>query len=100
MAEHERHARVRRFDLEERPRPRDDRERGALVPHAQNFHDALAPTVKGHFSRPAIEPIGSNADLQRFDSDHRHFAAPFGAPCELRSPGTGAVNACSISAGA
>jgi len=62
--------------------------------------DAQPSTGQGDLSRPTIEPIGSNADLQWFDSDHRHFAAPFGTPCELRSPGTGAVNACSISAGA
>jgi hypothetical protein len=98
MAERELEAGVRRVDLEERQGPGQDRERRALVADADHLQDAKPSTVEGDLARPTIEPIGSNPDLDRLDSDHRHFAAPFrGRYCELRSPGTGAVNACSIS---
>src|SRR4029078_3846709 len=59
MAERQLHAGVRRLDLEERSRPGDHRERGALVPHAQDFQDAEAATRERDLTRPAVEPIAA-----------------------------------------
>jgi hypothetical protein len=78
MAERQLEAGVSRLDLEERARPGHDRERRALVADADDVQDAKPSTVESDLARPTIEPVGSNPDLDRLDTDHRHFAAPFG----------------------
>src|SRR5690349_6629226 len=87
MAEAELERRLRRLDLEERARAGGHRERGALVPNAEDVQDPQPPAVEGDLARPTVEPISSNPYLNRLDSDHRHFAAPFGGA--TRAPVTG-----------
>ena len=75
------------FDLEERSRPGHDREGGALISNTGDLQDWKTSAVERDLARPAIKPVGSDPDLDRFDSDHRHFAAPFGGA--TRAPVTG-----------
>ena len=101
MAERQLQAGVGRLDLEERPRPGDHRERGALVAHARR------PPGRARADRARVtsrgRPSNQSARTRTSTGSTRTIAISrllSGALCELRSPGTGAVNACSISAGA
>src|SRR5690349_18226971 len=87
VAERELEARTGRLDLEERARPGHHREGRALVADAGDLQDGETSAVERDLARPAIKPVSSDPDLDRFDSDHRHFAAPFGGA--TRAPVTG-----------
>jgi hypothetical protein len=77
MPEGQLEARVGGLDLEERARPGDHRERRALVANADDLQDWETPAVERDLARPTIEPVGSNPDLDRLDSDHRHVRGSF-----------------------
>src|SRR5205823_4858310 len=62
----------RRFDLEHRPRPGDDRVSGGFFADGGEAGDGETLISPGDLARASIEPTGSNVDLDWLDSNHCH----------------------------